>query len=319
MVVNVGGKLVGKGQPIFVIAELGINHNGQVEIAKELIDVAVSLGADAVKFQKRTVDVVYGKEELEKPREVPLKLLRQAMDRHALPLDNLDRLTRSGFKDMRTGDQKYTLEFGRVEYNNIAEYCAEKGIMWSASPWDEASVDFLDDFGVPFYKIASPSLTDDGLLRHVRSKGRPVILSTGMSSMEQIHHAVDVLGQEDLIILHCTSEYPKEDSRKHLGQLNLLVIQTLEREFPGVPIGYSSNDGGRIPALLAAGLGAVVLEVHLTLDHGMYGSDQGSSMEPVWFRDLSEWLDNVPVMLGDGVKIVYPGEVALIKKLRRKG
>ncbi|MCH8048897.1 N-acetylneuraminate synthase family protein, partial [Patescibacteria group bacterium] len=183
--VKIANKTIGEGEPVFIIAEIGINHNGSIENVKKLIDVAVESGCDAVKFQKRTIDVVYTEEELAKPRE-------------------------NVFGDTN-GDLKRGLEFGEKEYEEIDQYCKEKEIMWFASPWDEGSVDFLAKFDNPCYKIGSPSLTDDNLLKHIRSKGKPVILSTGMSTPEQIHHAVEVLGEDDLIILHCTSTYPGAD------------------------------------------------------------------------------------------------------------
>src|SRR3989344_226019 len=180
--VKIGNKLVGSDQPCFIIGEIGINHNGNLDLAKKLIDVAITSGCDAVKFQKRTVGVVYTPEELAKPRENPF--------------------------GSTNGDLKLGLEFGEEQYGEIDRYCHEKGIIWFASPWDEESVDFLEQFEVPCHKVASASLTDDGLLKHIRSKGKPVILSTGMSDMEMIRHTVEVLGTEDLVLLHCTSVYP---------------------------------------------------------------------------------------------------------------
>jgi len=319
MTIRIGNKSVGEGHPVFVTAELGINHNGSVDVAKKLIDEAVKAGADAVKLQKRTVGIVFSPEELAKPRDVPKWLLEAAMVRGVLPEESVERLIAAGFKDTRNGDQKHALEFSRREYAEINAYCRKCGILWSASPWDEASVDFLEKFNVPFYKVASPSLTDNGLLRHVRAKGKPIVLSTGGSTMGQIHHAVDVLGRKDLVILHCTTVYPKGDSPDALSRINLRCMDTLRREFPGVPVGFSSNDGRRVPVAAAAARDAVMVEVHLTLDRGMWGSDQGSSMEPVWFREVCEWIRNLPHILGDGVKTIYPEEAEVMKKLRRRG
>jgi N-acetylneuraminate synthase len=315
--ISIGGKLVGPGRPTFIIAELGINHNGDIGIAKQLIDVAAHAGAHAVKFQKRAVEVVFSEVDRDKPREVPRELLETAIKRGVLPQENVERLAKSGFADTRNGDQKYALELSYREYEEIDVYCREAGILWSSSPWDEESVDFLARFNVPFYKVASASLTDDGLLRHIRSKGRPVILSTGGSTMAQIDHAVEVLGKDNLVILQCTAAYPKnlDDALAHI---NLRVMDTFRARYPRVPIGFSSNDGGRIPAFAAAARGAAVVEMHLTLGHKMWGSDQPSSMEPVWFRDLCEWTRNLPAILGDGKKTVYPEEVEVMKKLRRK-
>jgi N-acetylneuraminate synthase len=203
--VKIGNTLVGDGHPCFIVAEIGINHNGDIDIAKRLIDLAKFSGCDAVKFQKRTIEIVYTPEELAKPRESPF--------------------------GTTNGDLKYGLEFGTEEYEEIDRYCREKRIPWFASCWDERSVDFIERFDVPCYKIASPSLTDDDLIRYTRSRGKPVILSTGMSSLEQIDHAVDVLGREDLVLLQATSTYPAEYS-----ELNLSVIPRLKKCY-GVPVG----------------------------------------------------------------------------------
>ncbi len=316
--VTIANRSVGADSPTFIIAELGINHNGDLELAKKLIDVAVKAGADAVKFQKRTVDVVFSQDELNKPREVPRGILERAIGRGVLPEESVTRLRETDFKDTRNGDQKYALELTRGEYADIDAYCRKQGILWSASPWDEGSVDFLQDFDIPFYKIASASLTDDDLLRRVRATGKPVVLSTGGSTMAQIRHAVKVLGEHDLVLLHCTAAYPKAESERVLSVINLKCIETLRQEFPGIPIGFSGNDSGRIPAFAAAVMGAVMLEKHLTLERGMWGSDQASSMEPLSFIDLCRWVRDHRLALGDGVKTVYPEEVEVMQKLRRK-
>ena len=224
MEVLLGDRLVGDGHPALVLAEIGINHNGDVQLAKKLIDVAAFAGCEAVKFQKRTVDVVYTPEELAKPRENPF--------------------------GETNGDLKRALEFGQAEYQEIDVYCRSKGIAWTASCWDEGSVDFIDSFDPPFYKIASASLTDDALLRHTRSKGKPVVLSTGMSTIAQLDHAVDVLGKDDLVLLHCCSTYPAQ-----YPELNLRVIPVL-RERYGVPVGYSGHETGIASSVAAAVLGA---------------------------------------------------------------
>src|SRR3989338_7692392 len=182
--VKVGNKLIGPGQPCFVIAEIGINHNGDMAVCKKLIDAAAESGCDAVKFQKRTVDVVYTKEELARPRENPF--------------------------GATNGNLKRGLEFGCEQYKKINDYCKIKGIVWFASCWDEDSVDFIKQFDPPCYKIASASITDDNLLRYHRSKGKPIILSTGMSDLNIIERAVNILGIEDLILMHCTSTYPSK-------------------------------------------------------------------------------------------------------------
>jgi len=316
--VRIGQKIVGPGHPTFIIAELGINPNGDMALAKKLIDIAAKAGADAVKFQKRTIPVVFSKEELEKPREVPRWLLEKAIGRKVLPKESVARLRASDFKDTRNGDQKYALEFSELEHAELDAYCRRKGIMWSASPWDEDSVDFLAKFDVPFYKVASASLTDDGLLRHIRSKGKPVVLSTGGSTMDQIRHAVLVLGRKDLVLLHCTAAYPKAESARVLEVINLRCIPKLAEEFSDVPVGFSGNDSSRLPTYAAAVLGAVMIEKHLADNRIMWGSDQASSMEPAEFAELCEWVRNLPLALGDGVKRVYPEEAEVMKKLRRK-
>ncbi len=316
MPVVIGTKKVGPGYPCFIVAEVGINHNGDVEIARQLIKVAAECGADAVKFQKRTVPVVYGAV-LNDKRDVPRDFLEKAIARGVLPKESVDRLIASDFKDTRNGDQKWGLELTEAEYFEIDSYCKELGIIWSASPWDEDSVDFLEQFDVPFYKVASASLTDDSLLGRMRSKGKPVVLSTGGSSMEQIVHAVEVLGTENLVLLQCTAAYPKSTTPESRSRINLRGMDTLRNAFPTVPVGFSSNDGTRLPVFGAAARGAVMVEVHLTLSHSMWGSDQASSMEPVWFRDVCEWIRGLEQCLGDGRKIVYPEEVDVMKKLRR--
>ena len=295
--VVIGEKSVGHEHPTFIVAEIGINHNGSLEIAKQLIDVAVRCGCDAVKFQKRTIDVVYSKEELAKPRENPF--------------------------GQTNGDLKRGLEFGKEEYAEIDRYCREKGILWFASCWDEESVDFIDTFNPPCYKIASPSLTDDGLLRHTRSKGKPIILSTGMSDLEMIKHAVSVLGTEDLVILHCTSVYSPADpymreSEQVLRLLNLRGVHTLAQNFFGVPIGFSSNDSGIMPTYASVAMGACMVEKHITMFQGMWGSDQAVSLEPRRFEDLCRMIREFWIARGDGSIQIYDEERPLIAKLRRK-
>lgn len=283
--VQIGNRLVGDGQPCFVVAEIGINHNGDVELAKKLIDAAVHAGCDAVKFQKRTVEVVYSAEELAKPRDNPF--------------------------GPTNGDLKRGLEFGQQQYEEIDRYCRAKGILWFASCWDEASVNFIEQFSPPCYKIASASLTDDDLLRHHRTFGRPIIASTGMSTLEQIDHAVEVLGVDDLVLMHTTSTYPSQ-----IEELNLRAVQMLRQRY-GVPVGYSGHEVGLAPSVAAVALGASVLERHITLDRAMWGSDQAASVEPGGFERLVKDLRAVEKALGDGIKRVYDSEVPIMKKLRR--
>ena len=286
-VVDIGNHPVGDGHPCFLVAEIGINHNGNVEIAKKLIDAAALCGCDAVKFQKRTVEVVYTSEELAKPRENPF--------------------------GPTNGDLKRGLEFGQQQYEEIDRYCRRKGILWYASCWDEASVEFLEQFDPPCYKIASASLTDDNLLRHHRRYGRPIILSTGMSTLEQIDHAVEVLGTKDLIILHCTSTYPSA-----VEELSLRTIKSL-RERYDVPVGYSGHEVGLATSVAAAALGACMIERHITLDRAMWGSDQAASIEPQGVWRLVKDLRAIEKAMGRGEKCVWPSEVPGMNKLRRVG
>ncbi len=287
MTIQIGYKWVGEGHPCFVIAEIGINHNGNLEIAKKMIDAAVDAGADAVKFQKRTIDAVYTTEELAKPRESPF--------------------------GKTNGDLKRGLEFGLEEYREINAHCRQKGIIWFASCWDMQSVDFIEQFNPPCYKIASPSLMDDALLRYIRTKKRPILMSTGMSTIEQIHRAVDILGRENLALLHCVSTYPTKDE-----ELNLSVIKTLKEYDPYIPIGYSGHGHGATMGVCAVALGACILERHITLDVSMWGSDQPASLEFWKFKQMISNIRRFEVALGDGVKRILPSEIPIMEKLRKK-
>ena len=285
--VNIGNKLVGDEQPCYTIAEVGINHNGDLDLAKRLISVAVASGCDAVKFQKRTVDVVYTPEELSKPRENPF--------------------------GPTNGDLKRGLEFGLDEYREIDAYCKAVKIPWFASCWDEEAVDVINQFDVPCFKVASASLTDDNLLRHTRATGKPLILSTGMSTIEEIDHAVEVLGLGNLVLMHTCSTYPSAYS-----ELNLRTIPTL-RERYCVPVGYSGHETGIPSSVAAVVLGACCVERHITMDRAMWGSDQAASLEPNGITRLVRDIRLIEQSLGDGVKRVYQSELPIIKKLRRVG
>jgi N-acetylneuraminate synthase len=285
--IQIGKRTVGDGQPCYIVAEIGINHNGDIDIAKKLTSLAFASGCDAVKFQKRTVEVVYGKEELAKPRESPF--------------------------GATNGDLKRALEFNEKQYAQIAAYCKEVKIDWFASCWDEASVEFMEKFGPPCYKIASASLTDNALLKHHRQKGRPIILSTGMSTIEQIDHAIDVLGRKDLILLHTCSTYPSL-----YNELNLKTILTLRDRY-GLPVGYSGHETGLAPSLGAVAMGACMIERHITLDRAMWGSDQAASLGPSGITRLVRDIRLLETSMGDGVKRVVPSEVPILKKLRRVG
>lgn len=282
---KIGDRYIGDNFPCYVIAEAGINHNGSIDIAKRLIDVAVEARCNAIKFQKRTVDLVYTKEELAKPRENPF--------------------------GPTNGDLKRSLEFGLKEYKEIDSYCRQKGIAWFASCWDEKSVDFISQFDPPCYKIASACITDDNLLRYHKKKNKPLILSTGMSDMPIIEHAVEVLGQDNLIIMHCTSTYPSRSE-----ELNLKGIETLKKRF-NTPIGYSGHEVGLYTTFAAVVLGACIVERHITLDRAMWGTDQAASVEPQGIRRLVADIRNWELSKGDGKIRIYESEIPIMKKLRR--
>jgi len=284
--VKIGERMVGEGCPVFIIAEIGINHNGDLDIAKKLIDAAALAGCDAVKFQKRTPEL-------------------------SVPEDhkNLMRDTPWGF--MTYMDYRYKVEFGQEAYSEIDRYCRDKGIAWFASCWDIHSVDLMEQFNPVCYKIASASLTDSQLLKFINEKGRPMILSTGMSTLEQIQRAVSLLDKNRLLIAHCTSSYPCKNE-----ELNLRVIHTLKNEFDR-PIGYSGHETGLQTTYAAVVLGACFLERHITLDRAMWGSDHAASVEPWGLMRLVRDVRVIEKALGDGVKKVYESELPILKKLRR--
>ena len=283
--IRIAGHLIGPGQPCFVIAEVGINHNGDVDLALQHIDAAVDAGCQAVKFQKRNVGMTYSPEDLQRPRESPF--------------------------GTTNGDLKRGLEFGEEEYAIIEAYCHKKGILWFASCWDEESVDFMEAFSPPCYKIASACLTHDDLLIRLKNTGRPLILSTGMSTMAQVRHAVDLLGQDRLVLLHTTSTYPSQ-----VEDLNLRLIQTLKQEFE-CPIGYSGHEVGLQTTSAAVALGACMVERHLTLDRTMWGSDHAASIEPRGFARLVLDIRTIELALGSGCKRLLENEIPVMEKLRR--
>lgn len=332
--VTIGTKKVGE-QSCVVIGEIGINHNGDLDIAKKLIDVAIDAGCDAVKFQKREIGTVYTPEELAAVRKVDPSFIMAAVKRSkingrrhsVLAIDSLARLM-VDISDTTNGDLKYALEFGLHEFNLIEMYCREKGIMWFGSSWDGHSAHFLNGFDVPCHKIASACLTHTDLLRRVRSNKKPVILSTGGSTLDQVEKAVEVLGTKDLVILHCVANYPCADE-----EINLNVINTLRKHFPEVPIGYSGHEQGILPSLVAVSMGACVVERHITLDRSMPGSDQKASLDPAELKEMVRLIrlleagevaieelvppDLMKIICGDGVKRVLPSEVPVMQKLRR--
>lgn len=293
--VRIGKRLVGDGHPVYIIAEIGINHNGSLDTARELIFGAVGAGADCVKFQKRTPELCVPKDQWHLERDTP-------------------------WGRMSYIDYRRRVEFGRDEYAAIDRYCRELDIDWTASCWDEPSVDFIEQFAPPFYKMASASLTDIPLLLKASSTGRPLMISTGMSTLEEIVEAVNTVGTRNrfdrpgLMIAHSTSTYPCK-----VDELNLRMISTLRDRYPDLPIGYSGHETGLSPSLAAVALGANFLERHITLDRAMWGTDQAASVELVGFERLVRDVRDIERSLGDGVKRVYESELAPRRKLRRVG
>jgi N-acetylneuraminate synthase len=282
-----GDHLVGGGCPVYITAEIGINHNGDLANAIALIDQAADAGCDAVKFQKRTPEISTPRDQWEVERDTP-------------------------WGRMSYIDYRHRVEFDIEAYAAIDEHAKRRGIAWFASPWDAQSVDFLEAFDVPAHKVASACLTDDDLLRRMRATGRTIVLSTGMSTMRQIRHAVEVLGSDNIILCHATSTYPAPAT-----ELNLKMIHTLQAEFPNVPIGYSGHETGLQTTLAAVAMGAVFVERHITLDRSMWGSDQAASIEPQGLARLVRDVRVITEAMGDGVKQIYDGERAAMKKLRR--
>ncbi len=285
--IKIGDKTVGPGQSTYVIGEIGINHNGCVDTAKRIIDAAVVAGCDAVKFQKRTPDLCVPAHQRDVQRETPWGIMSYI-------------------------DYKHRIEFGAREYAEIDRYCAERGIHWFASCWDEVALEFIEQFDPVAHKVASASITDIGLLERLKATGRPIILSSGMSTMEEIETAVETVGTENLVLCHSTSAYP---CRAEL--LNLRMVQTLTERYPGVPIGYSGHETGLQTTVAAVALGACVVERHITLDRAMWGTDQAASVEPGGLNRLVRDIRTIELALGDGVKVVYDEEIPIRKKLRR--
>ncbi len=285
--IQIGDRMIGEGYPTYVVAEIGINHNGDIEIAKELIRSAKSAGVDAVKLQKRTPILCVPEDQRNVMRETPWGYISYL-------------------------EYRERVEFGPSEYAEIDRYCKEVGIQWFASVWDEPSVDFLETFDPVCYKVPSAGLTDNELLRKLRSTGRPIILSTGMSTQDEICKSVELIGTDDLIICHATSAYPCGPE-----ELNLRMIPRLMEMFP-CPIGYSGHEVGLVPSVVASALGACLVERHITLDRAMWGSDQAASVEPGGFERMVHYIRVTELALGDGVKHVYESEMPSLKRLRRK-
>lgn len=285
MIVN--GRLIEKGSDVYLIAEIGINHNGDLDTAKKLIDEAVIAGFDAVKFQKRNIAIVYSQNDLDRPRE--------------------------SIYGTTNGQLKYGLEFGAAEYSEIDDYCRNKGIDWFASPWDVTSVDFLENFGVVAHKVASACNSDRKLLERLSETGKPIFLSTGMSDMNLIKKAVQILDNSKLMLMHTVSTYPARND-----ELNLNWINLLRKEFPNIPIGYSGHEVGILPSVIAVSkYEACCVERHITLDRSAWGTDQSASLEPNGMRKLVRDIRAIPFLHGTQEKIVLDSEVEISRKLRR--
>src|SRR3990172_2936024 len=283
---RIGKRLVGDGHPTYIVGEIGINHNGDIESAKQLIDLAKWAGADAIKFQKRTPELAVPPDQRDKMRETPWGYISYL-------------------------EYRYKVEFNETQYREIDTYCRQKGMDWFVSVWDEGSVDFMEAFHPPCYKIPSASLTDHHLLKHVRKTGRPMIVSTGMSTMEQIKSAVSAIGTDNLMLTHTTSTYPCDPA-----ELNLRMIHTLRDNFP-CPVGYSGHEVGLVISAVAVAMGACLVERHITLDRAMWGSDQAASVEPGGLQRLVKYIRVTEQALGDGEKRVYESEKPSLQKLRR--
>lgn len=284
--VKIGDKWVGEGHPVYIVAEIGINHNGDVEIAKQLMEAAHHAGVDAVKFQKRTPEIATPPEQQNVMRETPWGYITYL-------------------------DYRRKMEFDLEQYREIDAFAKKIGITWFVSVWDEPSVDFMEAFDPVAYKVPSAGLTDHGMLKKLDSTGRPVILSTGMSTLNQIRDAVKLLDMDNLVICHTTSAYPCAPE-----ELNLRMVETLHGMYP-CPIGYSGHEVGLVPSAVAVALGACMVERHITLDRALWGSDQAASVEPGGFERLVKYIRVTEQSLGDGVKKVYESEIPSMKKLRR--
>lgn len=285
--IKVGNQIIGDGHPVFIIGEIGINHNGDLEIAKKMIEGAKHAGCNAVKFQKRTPELCVPKDQWNLERDTPWGRITYIEYRHKV-------------------------EFGQKEYEEIDRYCKELGIMWFASCWDEPSVDFIEQFNPPLYKTPSASLTDFELLKKHKALNKPIMMSTGMSTMEQIEAAVNFFGTDNLLLAHATSSYPCKNE-----ELNLRMIETLRKKYPTIPIGYSGHEVGLAPTWAAVALGACFVERHITLDRAMWGTDQAASVEMGGLQRLVSNIRDIEIALGDGIKKVYESERSQIQKLRR--
>ena len=284
------GRKIGEGQPAFVIAEIGINHQGDVGIARRLIESASQCGADAVKFQKRKVTRI---------------LTREGLD---TPYDNRNSFGKT------YGEHKYALELSDDDYRELQSYSAEHNVVFCASGWDEESIDFLDELGVPFFKMASADLTNFPLLEHTARKGKPMMLSTGMANLETVRQAYEHTARfnTELALLQCTSTYPCE-----FPEVGLNVLKTYAREFPNAVLGYSGHEPGIAIPPVAVAMGARIIEKHFTLDRTWKGSDHAASLEPTGLRKLVRDIRHVEEAMGDGVKRVQDSELPIFRKLAK--
>ncbi len=285
--VKVGNRFIGDGEPVFVVAEIGINHNGSIDIAKKMIEGAKYAGCNAVKFQKRTPEICVPREQWDVERDTPWGRMKYIEYRHKV-------------------------EFDEKQFSEIVNFCKEKDIVWFASCWDEESVEFIEKFNPELYKVASATLTDDDLLKELRKLDKPIMLSTGMSTIEEIENAVEIINSDKLMVAHSTSSYPCKNE-----ELNLNMILTLKTKYPKYPIGYSGHEVGLAPTQAAVALGASFVERHITLDRAMWGTDQAASVEIVGMQKLVSNIRDVELALGDGIKKVYESELSSLKKLRR--
>jgi len=284
---KLGNRTLTKDSNAYIIAEIGINHNGNIDIAKKLIDVAKKAGCDAVKFQKRNPDVCVPEKQKSIMRETPWGYISYL-------------------------DYKYKVEFEKEEYDIIDEYCKKNEIHWFASPWDVDSVNFLSQYNIPALKVPSASLNDKELLLAMAKTNIPIIISTGMSTQNEVDEAVSILKDSQLAVLHCVSTYPTSTN-----ELNLNVIKTFQSKYPNLIIGYSGHETGLSTTYAAVAMGAKIIERHITLDRSMWGTDHSASIEPHGLKTLVSNIRDIESALGDGIKAVTPGEVPIREKLRR--
>ncbi|MGB4323620.1 MAG: N-acetylneuraminate synthase family protein, partial [Anaerolineaceae bacterium] len=285
--VSIGNRKIGEGHPAYIIGEIGINHNGDINVAKKLMEVARNVGADAVKFQKRTPELCVPEHQRNQMRDTPWGYITYL-------------------------DYRYKVEFDEESYTEIDRFAREIGIDWFASSWDIPSLEIINRFNPPAHKIPSALLTDLELLRAYRATGKPLIVSTGMSTLNEIKAALEIIGEENLILCHTTSSYPCPPE-----ELNLRMIQTLRDMTSICPIGYSGHEVGLVPSAVAVALGACLIERHITLDRAMWGSDQSASVDPQGLASLVKYIRVTERSLGDGIKRVYDSELSSLSKLRR--